>query len=392
MGGDESPNMANNASAPSFTHPRRRLASPSLDPESLLESLSNMSIRKGTTFHSKSTNDSELLDPFEKSISPVSRSLTSRSTTCPKELEDLLVGAGERRTLDFLAQVDEAVSNNSKEQLGSILSEPDVLPVPACFSNGTPFRNTLPDLLEDQAYDSGLGSSISSEGTIKVEIEEGEEVDKSTYICCGPLLPRYCTPQSMLTIFIEFVNRGRRSRKSSASGSAITRSISGASATGPEHILSHFAVIQIHRYIIKPILAEAALQDFHPLVSQIPRRIGDKQINNLRDLEKTLIFLAPVSASLHHLDDFFAYYLAFVQDYSRSPAAYLRFCETSIHCLHATVNATHESDQRLPADRPYTNHYFLDLVQQIRRYAQILAANRERQAKGEDVDDMDVTA
>ncbi|KAL1305712.1 hypothetical protein AAFC00_007299 [Neodothiora populina] len=338
--------MTSAAAPPSFSHPRRRAASPSLNPDSLIDSLVNMSIRKGATFHTPTINDSDLLDPFESKtttsapIAPaVLRSMTARSTTCPKELEDLLVGAGERRVVEFLAKVDEAVNNKSVEQLGSVLSEPDVLPVPDFLVEGASV-NSHPDHTEDQAYDSGLGSSISSEGTIKIEDEDNNKANK-------------------------------KSRKLSCSGSAITRSISGASDSPPKDTLSHFAIQQIHRFIVRPILTEPALKDFHLLIAQVPRRIGDRQINNLRDLEKTLIFLAP--------------------DYSRSPAAYLQFCETSIHCLHATVNGVHESDQRLPTDRPYTNHYFLDLVQQIRRYAQILAANRARQAKGEQVDDMDVT-
>lgn len=173
--------MANAAPPPSFSHLRRRAASPSMNPDTLLESLANMSIRKGTTFHAPAKNDSELLDPFENASLAIPRSMTSRSTTCPKELEDLLVGAGERRTLDFLAKVDEAVNNKSKEQLGSILSEPDVLPVPAFFLEGSHFVNSLPDDPEDQAYDSGLGSSISSEGTIKIE---GEEDQSMYFLTC----------------------------------------------------------------------------------------------------------------------------------------------------------------------------------------------------------------
>lgn len=73
------------------------------------------------------------------------------------------------------------------------------------------------------------------------------------------------------------------------------------------------------------------------------------------------------------------------------------------------MTTLHESDQRAPADRPYTQGYFCDLVEQvrlnellrklldidsklqIRRYATILAATREKQAKGEKLDEMDYT-
>lgn len=162
-------------------------------------------------------------------------------------------------------------------------------------------------------------------------------------------------------------------------------------ATVKEECLSDFAVEQIHKFIIKPILREPSLADFHPLLRDVPRRIGDKEIINLRDLEKTLIFLAPVSLSVDQSDRTIAHWSFCFQDFSRSPAAYLNFCERSIQCLHTTVDGVHESDQRLPTDRPYTNHYFLDLVEQIRRYASILAATREKQAKGEKLDEMDFT-
>jgi hypothetical protein len=81
---------------------------------------------------------------------------------------------------------------------------------------------------------------------------------------------------------------------SSANG-AITGSFSALSASDGNHFLGEHACNLINDTIIKPILAEESLKDFHPLVSDVPRRISEKNITNLRDLEKTLIFLAPVS-------------------------------------------------------------------------------------------------
>lgn len=312
----------------SFSHPRRRAASPSMNPDSLLESLANMSIRKGVTFHSPTVNDSELLDPFEASAGRLSipRSMTSRSTTCPKELEDLLVGAGERRVVDFLARVDQAVNNKSKEQLGSILSEPDVLPVPAFLVERASLSNSIPDQREEENYDSGLGSSVSSEeGTVKIEQDNSKSmrtcgpcsavtIDPSIGYASGHTAARSrsspCTSislpdyevghsiQSMLIIVVR-AESTNKSHRSSRTGSAITRSISSVTSdtesTEFTKHLSQFAVEQIHRYLVKPILNEPALKDFHRLIAQVPKRIGDRQITNLRDLEKTLIFLAPVS-------------------------------------------------------------------------------------------------
>lgn len=47
--------------------------------------------------------------------------------------------------------------------------------------------------------------------------------------------------------------------------------------------------------MLLPILKEPKLKPFHPLVKSIPARIVNKQIVCLRDLEKTLLWLAPVS-------------------------------------------------------------------------------------------------
>ena len=174
--------------------------------------------------------------------------------------------------------------------------------------------------------------------------------------------------------------------------------------------LGKYACEQIHKHIVLPILREKQLKDFHPLIKDVPSKIGKKEIKNLRDLEKTLIFLAPVSQRRIRLVCAFTHGCFGVKDYSRSPYKYLRFCERTIRVLHTTVTTLHESDQRAPTDRPYTQGYFFDLVEQvrpgflstpegaifidtlyqIRRYATILAATRARQAKGVKLETMDV--
>jgi hypothetical protein len=47
--------------------------------------------------------------------------------------------------------------------------------------------------------------------------------------------------------------------------------------------------------VLVPILKEPRLKPFHALVRSVPQRIVNKQIVCLRDLEKTLLWLAPVS-------------------------------------------------------------------------------------------------
>ncbi|SMR42960.1 unnamed protein product [Zymoseptoria tritici ST99CH_1E4] len=331
-----SPNMSSAA-----THPRRRAArssNGSTPTPSLVDSFQNMSIRKGDTFHPQTnTSQSSFWDPLEsRARTP---SMPSRSATSPQSLEDLLVGSGERRVAELFEKVDRAIAANSRIALGNVLSEPEVLPLPnfavgEAEATGTPLARH-----HSHNSDSGLGSSVADS--------------------------------------VDSISSGKGSTESAHTVTAVrqspaSRSLSEISdACEEERGLSKYAAEQIHKYIIKPILREDSLKEFHELIKTVPERIGDKEIKNLRDLEKTLIFLAP--------------------DYSRSPSKYLRFCERTIRVLHTTVTTLHESDQRAPTDRPYTQGYFFDLVEQIRRYAAILAITREKQAKGEKLDAMDIT-
>ncbi|EME48795.1 hypothetical protein DOTSEDRAFT_40082 [Dothistroma septosporum NZE10] len=324
------------------SHPRRRPARPNkpdMTP-SLIDSFQNMSLRKGDTFHPNSnTNKTSFWDPLQSTAK--SPSMPARSTTSPQSLEDLLIGAGERRVAQLLNNVDKAIAAKSTVALGNVLSEPEVLPVPTFMVDRTSRRiqsQRTRTRHHSHSSDSGIGTSVA---------DSTESASDST------------TKGSVHTVC-------------SAPSSVNHQSFSGISdATDEERGLSKYAADQIHKHIIKPILHEESLKEFHDLIKSVPSRIGDKEIKNLRDLEKTLIFLAP--------------------DYSRSPRKYLHFCERTIRVLHTTVTTLHESDQRAPTDRPYTQGYFFDLVEQIRRYAMILAATREKQAKGESSDAMDVT-
>ncbi|CAD0019768.1 unnamed protein product [Aureobasidium pullulans] len=310
------------------SHPRRRPGNPSTT-DALIDSFVGLSIQKGTTFHSPSSNKSELFNPLDVTA----RSMTTRSVTSPKALEDLLIGAGERRAADLLAKVDQVIADNSSAAaLGKLLSEPEALPHPRCILDKTGLQGIAEERRDspNNAYDSGLGSSIA----------DSDEFDT-------------------------------KKTSTASKDSTLKRSPSSTSSSYADEHLSEFACEQIHKNIVKPILRQQSLKDFHPLVRGVPRRIGSREITTLRDLEKTLIFLAP--------------------DYSRSPSSYLNFCETYIDCLHATVDIVHESDHCSPSDRPYTNNYFIDLVGQIRRYAQIVASTRAKKERGEDLDEMDVT-
>lgn len=67
-------------------------------------------------------------------------------------------------------------------------------------------------------------------------------------------------------------------------------------------------------------------------------------------------------------------------------SAYLRFGEFTIQCLHSTLPYLPERDHCRPEDPPYTNGYFLDLVEQMRRYAAIIGQSRERRVNRRDGD------
>lgn len=170
-----SPRSLNMSSA--SAHPRRRPAkatNSSVTP-SLIESFQNMSLRKGTTFHSPPSDKHDIFDPLASKVQ--SPFMPTRSTTCPRSLEDLLIGAGERRAADLLARVDKAIATQSALALGNVLNEPEVLPVPSFILDQT-------SLSEEQAVrrartrygrnhshssDSGLGSSVADSNESKIE-------------------------------------------------------------------------------------------------------------------------------------------------------------------------------------------------------------------------------
>ncbi|QIW98110.1 hypothetical protein AMS68_003628 [Peltaster fructicola] len=305
-------------------HPRRTPA-PSTSPDNLIDAFHSMSLRKGDTVHLGSQPSNELFNGIEAARGG-SPSNPLRATTCPRSLEEMLIGAGERRAADLLSRVDKAIATQSKLALSSVLSDPDVLPAPALEDERIESKTRSRSQRRSHSSDSGIGSSVDSIS------------GKSSYTV-GPN-----------TIVAEEAS-------------------SPVSVVGEERGLSEYAKDQIHKHIVKPILREQTLKEFHPLIKEVPRKIGNKEINTLRELERALIFLAP--------------------EYTPSPSKYLAFCERTIRVLHTTVTTLHESDQRAPADRPYTQGYFVDLVEQIRKYALILAATREKQAKGEKLDEMD---
>jgi hypothetical protein len=185
------------------------------------------------------------------------------------------MGSGERRVVDFLDEVDKAVAANSKVALGNVLSEPEVLPLPTfVVEEDSGVESTPHSRARNHSHssDSGIGSSIAD------STESASTNKRSTRT--GTYL--YGAMQSSI-----------RANITPAAGRRALSRISN--AAGEERGLSNYAAEQIRKHVVEPILREESLKEFHGLIRSVPSRIGDKEIRNLRDLEKTLIFLAPVS-------------------------------------------------------------------------------------------------
>jgi hypothetical protein len=287
---------------------------------------SNMTLRKGATFHSPSSPAASSSDSFTP----------PRLTRSQTHMDDV-VDANRRRIALTLSDIDQALSLDNLPTVTKSQDKPSLrdtsLPVPRGFLN---LPNVDPKMEKrvlrpraarrskhNHASDSGLGSSVTS-------------------------------------------GNDKASGTSQASASAITRSaVSSAAANMP--VLSQRAINRIHEHTVRPLLDNNNLKDFHPIVRDVPRRIQDKEIISLRDLEKTLIFMAP--------------------EKSKTAELYLEFCRTSIRCIQATVEYLSEREQVRPGDRPYNHGYFIDLVQQIEQYGKQLAAAREKDGV---VDSLDV--
>ncbi|KAI1750938.1 hypothetical protein F4782DRAFT_531974 [Xylaria castorea] len=322
------------------SNPRRTGVLARLDPNVRdgLKLKSSLALQKGATFHSPVTPPSS---PPSASAFKVP-SLPRRSQT---NLDDV-VGAHVRRAALNIGRFEDSLTATDADSTSGRRSfHDDSLPVPRGFLNHTVITDktimepTFPDnerrVLRPRARrssqhhesDSGLGTSIAS------------------------------TVQK------------RKESRPSVGASAITRSIN-TSKTESLPRLSSRAVNRIHEHTLKPLLAKPELKDFRSIILDCPRRIQENQIICLRDLEKTLLFMAPERAS--------------------SAKMFLDFCTTSIRCIQATVEYLSDREQTRPHDRPYNSGYFIDLFEQIRQHAQQMQEARDRLASGEDLSEMDV--
>lgn len=330
-----------------MSNPRR---TPATHPDGALSLKTNMPLRKGLTFHSPTSPGSDV-----SAFRPPS--LPRRSQT---SLDDV-IDAHKRRmriTLDSIDQTLSASQGESKTLVDKTFPFPDGLRKHSVAMLDEPEkerrvlrpRSTLRRPARHHDSDSGLGTSVAT------------SKDKAA-------------------------DPGKKAKTTSVKPSTITRS---AAATTTLPGLSNRATNKICEHVLKPLLAKPELKTFHPLVIDCPRRIKEKEILCLRDLEKTLLLIAPVSEIQRDLGIRGDTYRAlFSKESSKSADLWLDFCLTTVHCIQATVEYLTDREQTRPRDPPYGSGYFIDLVEQLQIYAKQIADAKDKKPSG---DSMDVNA
>ncbi|KAL6869320.1 copper-binding transcription factor [Amphichorda felina] len=338
----------------SLSNPRRRSAAAPTESGTDMSLKTSMTLRKGATFHSPT-----FPTPAEEQTF-----LPPRLPRSHSHMADV-VDANRRRIALTLTEIDEALSleklslSAEDEQKGPLRDTS--LPVPRGFLPLNPVmdKDSQRRVLRPRSVrrannhpsDSGIGSSLCSTSTN----DKGDTVEGS-----------------------------KKKTKKQGSAAAITRSPASANVGGLPS-LGPKAVNRIHEHTLGPLLERTQLKDFEPIVLDIPRRIRSKEIICLRDLEKTLLFMAPVSQLSTDPGVWGdTYRTLLVKEKSKTGILYLDFCLTSIRCIQATVEYLTDREQVRPGDRPYTNGYFIDLKDQLLQYGRDLAAS-----KGDDSMDID---
>lgn len=312
---------------------------PGSDSDNALSLKTNMTLRKGATFHSPTSPASSALDP---TYSP------PRLSRSQSHLDDV-VDANRRRIALTLSDIDQALSLT--EELSLSPKSPKAPKSNALRDAGIPIPRGLLDLpVVDPAMAKEAERRVLRPRSVRRSRQNASDSGLGT---------------SVASTHEKCADTTTKSTKSQITRSAIAHSPSPSTmqklpSLGPR------AVNRIHEHILRPLRAKPTLKDFEPIVLDIPRRIQAKEIICLRDLEKTLIFMAP--------------------ERTKTAPLYLDFCFTSIQCIQATVEYLSDREQTRLGDRPYTNGYFIDLKDQILEYGRQLAA-----AKGSP-EDMDIDA
>ena len=272
-------------------HPRRRpnLNSnlPSLQTESP-SGASKMPLRKGETFNTPTSPPSSDQDPILSIRSLPRRAPTSLDAITSSE--ERMASILDRLTLDdspekkpsTTAKDDRTHSRNTSSS-GITGTEGHKQSPKSNDENQSAPEEKKASVEEGHESDSGLGSSISS-------VESMSPLSKASKLsgCCDSEEPNLAV-DCLTLVPPSLVNEDTHDK------SAITTSETFDAGSTPKRQLGLAACKQIEKFVLIPILKEPKLKPFHALARSVPSRIVKKQIVCLRDLEKTLLWLAPVS-------------------------------------------------------------------------------------------------
>lgn len=311
---------------------------PGSDSENALSLKTSMTLRKGATFHSPTSPASSTTD---LTYTP------PRLSRSQSHLDDV-VDANRRRMALALDDIDQALSLT--EELSLSPKSPKAPKSNVLRDAGIPIPRGLLDLpVVDPAMAKEAERRVLRPRSVRHSRHHASDSGLGTSVASTH---EKCATET-------------KNKKAHITRSAITHSPSPSTMERLPSLGSR-AISRIHEHILRPLRAKPTLKDFEPIVLDIPRRIQAKEIICLRDLEKTLIFMAP--------------------ERTKTAPLYLDFCFTSIQCIQATVEYLSDREQTRLGDRPYTNGYFIDLKDQILEYGRQLAA-----AKGSP-EDMDIDA
>lgn len=333
----------------SSANPRRRMVTRSSgEAEKELALKTNMALRKGATFHSPNSSapatDEEIFLPprLPRAHSQLDDASGARGRRIALTLNDIDEALAKTESLSLLDKkpTDKIDLKEPSTPLPQGLLQPPVVdPDMAKQNERRVLRPRSVRRTRQHTSDSGLGSSLASSND---KLAEAEITTKKNTAKTQPML----TSQA----------------RNAASGTTLPG-------------LSRRAVGRIHEHTLQPLLEVDELKEFRPIVLDIPRRIRSKEIICLRDVEKTLIFMAPVSQLLTDKGVWGnAYRNLRLKEKAKSATIYLDFCLMSIRCVQATVEYLTDREQTRPGDRPYTNGYFIDLKEQLLDYGRQLAA------------------
>ncbi|KAF3764924.1 hypothetical protein M406DRAFT_227134, partial [Cryphonectria parasitica EP155] len=312
------------------SNPRRTPAAPRDGSGPALGLKTNLVLRKGATFHSPTSPSSEAECPAFRPPALPRRSQTS--------LDDV-IDAHRRRIRMTLATIDQALSSTTESQ------SQDTASPKTPVDNSFPFPEGLQKHSVAMLDEPGKERRVLRPRSTVRRPQRYHESDSG-------LGTSIATSKDKVTVEAS----SKKSKTSSVKASTVTRSAAASTAALPG--LSARATNKICEHILKPLLAKPKLKTFHPLVIDCPRRIKEKEILCLRDLEKTLLLIAPET--------------------TKSRGLYLDFCLTTVRCIQATVEYLTDREQTRPQDLPYTSGYFIDLVDQIQLYAKQLAEAKDK--------------